>query len=138
MDHLIDLNVTTSWNDGTKFSNSSCICMLLMKGISPYCCFTDIKTIYKLLTVTMIIKLSKPCYIYQLSVLYILEYFFSSIFWVIFPQSLNDILLMFLCGRGEVFVWDTEYTLSTSIFKKRLSSSWREFHGCGSWISILR
>lgn len=78
--------------------------MLLMKGISPYCCFTDIKTIYKLLTVTMIIKLSKPCYIYQLSVLYILEYFFSSIFGVIFPQSLNDILLMFLCGRGEVFV----------------------------------
>lgn len=52
----------------------------------------------------MIIKLSKPCYIYQLSVLYILEYFFSSIVWVIFPQSLNDILLMFLCGRGEVFV----------------------------------
>lgn len=80
----------------------------------------------------MIIKLSKPCYIYQLSVLYILEFFFI-IFWVIFPQSLSDILLMFLCGRGEVFVWDTEYTLSTSIFKKRLS----EFMKRIPWMWIL-
>lgn len=48
----------------------------------------------------MVIMLNKPCYIYQLSVLYILEIFFIN-FWGDISTEFEWYFVL-LCGRGEV------------------------------------
>lgn len=110
--------------------------MLLIEGHFSPIAVLPILRLFILLTVTMVIMLNKPCYIYQLSVLYILEIFFIN-FWGIFPQSLNDIL----CYYVVEVRFCVRYTMSTSIFmktEKAFKFMKKKFHECGSWISILR